>query len=277
MRVALWQTKGVPADKIATVQAIGPIAAAASAAGAELLVLPELWLSGYNFPDLIPSLAEPADGPASAAIAELSAKHRLAIVYGFAERGADGKVYNAAQAFGPDGGLITCYRKAHLFVGMERRLYCPGDRLSAIFAFGEWRIAIAICYDFEFPETARALALAGANLLLVPTALGTEYPAMPDTIVHARAIENQIFVAYCNHAGSEGDITYLGGSRLVAPDGSLLAAAGRGECLLITDLDLAQRAAVAPIYPYLGDLRPELYAAATGRQQPLSAMKDGNE
>ena len=96
-----------------------------------------------------------------------------------------------------------------------------------------------ICYDVEFPEAVRALALAGANLLLIPTALTPEYDAVPGAIVPARALENQVFVAYCNHAGTENGLAYLGGSCIASPDGRKLANAGPAETLLIVDLDPA--------------------------------------
>jgi 5-aminopentanamidase len=108
----------------------------------------------------------------------------------------------------------------------------------------------------------RATALAGAELVLIPTALTPEYAVVPDLIVPARAVENQVFIAYCNHAGVEGDLSYLGGSCIAAPDGTKLAAAGSGEALLVADLNRAHIASCAVTFPYRAERRPELYANA---------------
>lgn len=126
--------------------------------------------------------------------------------------------------------------------------------------FHEWKIGLLICYDVEFPETIRSVALTGADLILVPTALTGEYPCVPDFIVPARAVENQIFVAYCNHAGTEGETRFIGKSRLAGPDDPAIAAAGDGECLLIATITQEAIAASAPVFPYRTDRRPSLYA-----------------
>jgi nitrilase len=103
----------------------------------------------------------------------------------------------------------------------------------------------------------------GAQLLLIPTALTDDYPAVPDFIVPARSIENQIHIAYCNHAGIENGMRFLGGSCLTGMDGKALAAAGSGEALIIGEISASAREASASVYPYRSDRRPELYGLVT--------------
>jgi predicted amidohydrolase len=128
-----------------------------------------------------------------------------------------------------------------------------------------------ICYDVEFPETVRAAAVRGARLVLVPTALSEGFEAVPQLLVRARALENQVTVAYANHSGTEDDCDFLGGSVIAAPDGSLLAAAGAGPELLFAELPAAPRVPAEPAeageggegaeagVAYLADRRPETY------------------
>ena len=258
MRLALWQTQGHPGDVAANLAALDVQAHAAAAAGADLLLCPELWLGGYN---VQAQPAESADGPSAQRIAAIACEHGLAICYGYAETHEQGgKPYNSAQVIAADGERLSNYRKTHLFGDFERELFTPGEQLQAPFSFAGWSVGLLICFDIEFPENARQLTLAGAELLLIPTALTPEYVAVPDLIVPARAVENQIFVAYCNHSGSEAGLAFLGGSCVAGPDGGKLASAAGGEALLVVDLDHGQRAAQAAAFPYLAGRRPELYA-----------------
>ncbi len=256
MRIALWQTTGHLADKAANLAALSRTARAAAAAGAELLLCSECWLGGYNAPQA--GLAEMVDGPSAAAIAAIARENGLAVVYGFAER--DGEtVYNSAIAIGPDGARLGLYRKLHLFGDFERGEYVPGAAFMPPFSYRGWKIGLLICYDVEFPEAVRHVALAGAELVLIPTALSPEYGCVPGAIVPARAVENQVYVGYCNHAGEEGDLAYLGGSCLAGPDGRVLAAAGAGEALLLADISHETLQEAAKLFPYRRDRRPEIY------------------
>jgi len=126
-------------------------------------------------------------------------------------------------------------------------------------------MGLLICYDVEYPEAVRSVALLGADVVLVPTALTHEYSVVPDYIVPARAVENQVFVAYCNHAGVENGMRFLGGSLLADIDGKAIAAAGAGDALIIGEISQARRLAAAKCFPYRADRRPELYAQLTSK------------
>jgi predicted amidohydrolase len=260
MKLALWQTTGFPSDVAANLAALQSSAQAAAAAGAALLLCPECWLCGYNIGADTARLAEAADGSSARRIAAIARQYQVAIAYGFAERdAAGGHIYNTVQVFGPDGALLSRYRKTHLFGPDERAAYHAGGQFEPPFELGGFKIGLLICYDVEFPEPARSLALMGAELILVPTALTEEYAAVPDFLVPARSVENQLYLAYCNHAGVENGMRFLGGSCLTGMDGKVLAAAGSGEALIIGQISKGAQEAAAKIYPYRADRRPELY------------------
>ncbi|KAF1053316.1 MAG: (R)-stereoselective amidase [Stenotrophomonas maltophilia] len=264
MRMALWQTCGLPGNVTGNLDQLERQATAAAQGGAQLLLCPELWLGGYNLPQRMAELAEPADGPSAQRIAALARRLRIAIAYGYAERHPEGgKPFNSVQVIGAKGERLGGYRKTHLFGAMEHQVFSPGECLEPPFSYAGWRIALLVCFDVEYPEAVRTHALAGAELLLIPTALTPEYAGVPGLIVPARALENQMFVAYCNHCGVEEGLAFLGGSCIVGPDGERLAAAGAGESLLLVDLDPQRRQALADTFPYLPGRRPELYAALT--------------
>ena len=268
MKLALWQTQGFAADVAASLAALERTARAASAAGASLLLCPECWLCGYNIGDAVASLAEAADGPSARRIAAIAREQRIAIVYGYAEREPAGSgIFNSVQVIGPEGHALAHYRKTHLFGAAERAAYQPGNCFATPFEFDDFRFGLLICYDVEFPEPARSLVLAGADVLLVPTALTDEYGTVPSLLVPARAVENQIYVAYCNHAGLENGMRFLGRSCLIAPDGQAVIAAGTGDALIIGEISQMAQREIARIYPYRSDRRPELYGALQSGDQ----------
>jgi predicted amidohydrolase len=260
MRAALFQGPAQPGSKEDMLRTLARAAGQASVAGAALLVLPELFLTGYNIgAAALNALAEKVDGPSAARAGEIARACGLAVLYGYPERGADGKLYNSALLLGPDGERLANYRKTHLFGADERATYTPGDEPFVLADVGGMRVGILICYDVEFPELTRGLALRGAELVAVPTAQMKPYEFVPEAMLRTRAFENQIFMMYANRCGSEPPLDYVGASCIVAPDGSDLARAGLEEALLVADLDMAAMAESRAGNTYLRDRRPELY------------------
>jgi nitrilase len=263
LKLALWQTEGVFGNPSGSIDRLAHAAAQAADAGADLLLCPELYLCGYNAPEAIRKVAEPADGPSSGRIAALCAARKIAIAYGYAERETvSGLLYNAAQLIDATGAVVLQYRKTHLWGSMERGLFTAGATLGAPAAFGAWQVGMLICYDIEFPEAARALALQGADLLLVPTALPAGADIVPNLLVPARAAENTLFVAYCNRCGTESGLDYAGASRIASPDGTLCADAGSGESMTIADITITARRRALAASPYLNDRRERLYTTS---------------
>ncbi|MEV6109239.1 carbon-nitrogen hydrolase family protein [Streptomyces sp. NPDC051940] len=259
VRTALYQgPSGVPRSIPENLAALDSAARTAAAGGARLLLTPELWLTGYALGDRVPDAAEPADGPGARAVAAIAAEHGLAIAYGYPERAGD-VIHNSVQLIAPDGTRLANYRKTHLFGDFETKHFTPGDTLVVQADYAGLRLGLLICYDVEFPEAVRAHALAGTELLLAPTALMRPYEIVPNTIIPARAWENQLYLAYANRSGPEGGFHFAGLSCLAAPDGTVRARAGLGEDLVLADVDPGLLAASRAENTYLGDRRPELY------------------
>ncbi|MDM7457601.1 MAG: nitrilase-related carbon-nitrogen hydrolase [Tepidimonas sp.] len=238
MRIALWQTPHPSAgDGAAALHRLEDAAARAALQGAHWLVTPEMALTGYLIaPEHLAALAEPADGPLAQAVAAIARRHRLGIAYGWPERHPDGaKPWNAVQAIGPDGQRLAVHRKAHLFGVADRTRFTAGEALAAPFECGGWRIGLLICFDVEQPAAVRALARQGAQLILAPTANMLPYDDAPCLTLPRLAAESRVAIAYANACGAEGDTHYGGLSRLVGPDGRVVAAARRGEALLMAD------------------------------------------
>ncbi|MEU6552717.1 carbon-nitrogen hydrolase family protein [Streptomyces sp. NPDC046915] len=260
MRTALLQSSGRPGFPAENLEVLDAAAGRAAAAGAELLVAPEMFLTGYAIGDAIGGLAEPADGAAADAIAGLATRHGLAITYGYPERDGD-TVYNSAQLISADGTRLANYRKTHLFGCSERDHFTPGEQSLVQARLGGLTVGIMICYDVEFPENARAHALAGTDLLVVPTANMHPFQFVAEAMVPVRAWENQMYVAYVNRVGAEGEFEFFGLSALAGPDGIARTRAGRGEELVVADVDPAFLAASREANPYLKDRRPGLYGS----------------
>jgi predicted amidohydrolase len=254
MRIALMQFQAEAGNVAANLAAIDKAARDAKAAGAALLIAPELAVPGYGAGDAILALAEPRDGDQVAALRESARSNGIAILAGFAERDGD-IVYNSAVFV--DGGKTQVYRKAFLYGGYEKGLFAAPAPQSCIVEFGGLKVGVLICYDVEFPENVRRLAQAGADLVAVPTALpASDHDAfISGSIIPVRAFENQVHVAYANFCGADENFAYAGLSHVAAPDGATLAAAGTEPCLLIADIEPQAYAAAREANPYLEDLQ----------------------
>ncbi|MEU6091245.1 carbon-nitrogen hydrolase family protein [Streptomyces sp. NPDC047085] len=260
MRTALLQSSGRPGSVVENLKVLDEAAGRAAAAGAELLVAPEMFLTGYAIGDDIARLAESADGDSADAIAEMTTRHGLAIAYGYPER--DGEtVHNSAQLISADGTRLANYRKTHLFGGFERDHFTPGEQPVVQAELNGLTVGLMICYDVEFPENVRAHALAGTDLLLVPTANMHPFELVAESMIPVRAFENQMYIAYANRVGQEGEFEFFGLSTLAGPDGVARTRAGRAEQLVVADADPAFLAASREDNPYLKDRRPGLYGS----------------
>lgn len=261
MKIACMQVAPPAPDMVHSLARLNDTAAQAKAAGCDLLVTPEMYLSGYNIGAArVLELAQTADGPASAQVADIARRHRLAILYGYPQADPQGGApFNAVQLIDAAGARIAHYRKTHLYGDVDRAQFQAGQTRAPVVSWNGWRIALAICYDIEFPELIRAYALDGADLVLTPTANMIPYDSVATRLVPARAEENGLFVVYVNYCGSEGDFDYCGLSCVCAPDGRDIARAGRGPGLIVADLDRAEIARTRQAVRYLHDRRPELY------------------
>ena len=219
----------------------------------DLLVCPELFLSGYNAGEAHQRLAEtPETGPFAGGIKALAERHGTAIAYGYPEQG-EGVLYNSVALVDARGRVLANHRK---------RLPAPGSFEENVFAdgagvtfadLGDWRLAMIICYEVEFPESLRQAARGGANLVIVPTALGADWGVVAEHVVPVRAFENGIWLAYAGHAGEEGGARYYGGSRIADPMGRVVAEAGQAETVIEAALSLDAVTMAQARLPYLRD------------------------
>jgi predicted amidohydrolase len=238
------------------------LARIAAGTRADLVVTAEMSTTGYHIGARTHELAEPADGPTAARMSALARETGVAVAYGYPE--ADGeRVHNSVQLVDATGRRLANYRKTHLFGDLDKAWFTPGDEAVVQADLGGVRVGLLICYDVEFPELVRAHALAGTELLVVPTALMSPYELVADTLVPARAYESQLFVAYANRCDTEQELTYCGRSCVVAPTGEVLARAGAGPEVITADVTRDALAASRLENTHLADRRPELYRGTT--------------
>ena len=246
MRLALYQGPSPAGDMAAAFAETDRALATAAAAGAHMLVMPELYLPGYNADPMVADAAW-ADQLAAAAKA-----HGVGLTIGLSEMNGETRE-NIALAFSPDGALLARYSKEMLFGPREKSLFqCGTERVA--FDFAGHRIGLLICYDVEFPELVRAHARDGVDLLLVPTGNPEPYDTVCRFVIPATAAQHSLSIAYANYCGREGDITYCGRSVIAGPDGEPLARAGLHPAILIADIPGPDAPALRPLNTQIEDL-----------------------
>ncbi len=273
----------VAANRAAIARAVGE----AAATGAELVLLPELHDGPYFCQQEDPAQfdrAEPIPGPGSEFLARLAREHRVVLVGSLFERRAPGLYHNTAVVLDADGRLAGRYRKMHIPDDpgyYEKYYFTPGDLGFRPVDTAVGRLGVLVCWDQWFPEAARLMALAGAELLLYPTAIGwdprddeAEQARQLDawiTVQRGHAIANGLPLAACNRVGFEADPgggpgqTFWGNSFVAGPQGEILARAGDGPEVLVTPVDLDRTEAVRRVWPFLRDRRIDAYRDLTRR------------
>jgi predicted amidohydrolase len=230
---------------------------------ADLIIFPEMSLTGYVLLDQVYELAETIPGPATEKIEALAKKTGMHIVFGMPELSekTQATVFNTAVFVGPQG-LIGKYRKMYLpthSVFEEKRYFRPGYETAA-FQTELGNIGLTICYDVFFPEVYRLTRLNGAQLIICISASPAVRRSYFEILTAARALENTAFLAYVNLAGVEDGLQFWGGSRLVGPTGDVLAKAKYDEeDFIVCEVDFGDLRAAETFIPTLRDLRPELF------------------
>jgi predicted amidohydrolase len=263
------------APRVGDLQANRRLAASAIAAavqdGADIVVLPELVTSGYVFQSAqeAASVAVPRTDPLFGEWAAEADRGGAVVIGGFCERGDDGLVYNSAAVV--DGsGLIGVYRKVHLW-DREKLFFQPGNAAPAVFDTTAGRIGVLVCFDLEFPEMTRVLALAGAELIAIPTnwplVQRPEGERPPEvTIAMAAARVNRVFIACCDRTGTERGQHWTAGTTIVDENGWVLAAqTGAGSASAEVNLAKSRDKAYTDLSDAFADRRPELYGAVADR------------
>ncbi|MCS6975424.1 MAG: carbon-nitrogen hydrolase family protein [Gemmatales bacterium] len=243
--------------------------------GAKLVVFPECILCGYCFEsrDEAFAHAEPVPGPSVEVLMLTCRELEIYTVYGLLERDGD-RLFNTLALVGPEG-LIASYRKIHLpFLGADR-FTTPGDRPFAVHDLNGLKLGMNICYDGSFPESARVLTLLGADLIVLPTNWPPEARLNPLHVVLTRAFENRVYYAAVNRVGEERGVRFIGLSRIVAPDGTLLAVSESDQAeILFAEIDPTQarrkrivHAAGKYELDRIADRRPEMYGPLLQREE----------
>lgn len=228
--------------------------------GARLLIAPELCLSGYGRGAALRDVAEAPDGVWAQRLCAAAAEFDISVIASFPERAGETRHISAmiVDRTRPDPQEVQVYRKGCLYGAYEKEFFTTTGPSTLIVDLEGLKVGCLICYDVEFPENVRRLALAGAELIAVPTALPRGAPGafIAQQIIGARAFENQVFVAYANNADSDDRFTYQGASSIAAPDGDVLASAGEtGDALIHANILPATYGPSRDENPYLEDAR----------------------
>jgi predicted amidohydrolase len=262
-RIALAQISCEQGNKEKNLETIRENVAKAKREGAQLVIFPELSLTGYVVRDQIYELAERIPGPSTRFVEELAKESKLHIIFGMPEASekAQATLYNSAILVGPKG-FIGKYHKMYLpthSVFEEKRYFRPGYQV-AVFDTKLGKIGLVICYDIYFPEVTRLTRLKGAQLIVCISASPGIRRSFFETLTTARAIENTAFLAYVNMAGIEDGLQFWGGSRMIDPGGRIIAQAKYDEeDFVVAEVDYADAKSVEAFVPTLRDLRPELF------------------
>ena len=273
------QTTSYKDGKEYNLQRAGDMIREAAANGASLIAFPEMYLTGYTASRRIFDLCEPAKGPSFERMAAFAAENSIHVAYGYPEcrpkdtpsGSSDGHsegnsdeppfVYNSVNFISDKGELIGTYAKSHLFAG-ENIHFTPGNEFK-VFDTELGKIGLLICYDLEFPEPARRVAVRGAEVVIAISANMGAFYAPHDHFAKCRAMENCCYLVYSNYVGSDNRFTYVGKSGVYAPDGVLQGNdPDDAEELVYAEIDLEKARNLAPEIKYLdfiSDDERELY------------------
>ena len=261
MNIALIQSYIEMGDPIANKERIFDLMSRAVAADPkpDILVLPEMWNTGYAL-DRIHELADEDGRDTKKSLGAFAREHDVQIVGGSVAEKIGERIYNTMYIFNRQGEQVGSYSKMHLFRLMDEEKHLAAGNQAVTFELEEGLLAGAsICYDIRFPELSRTLALAGAKVLFVPAEW--PHPRLNHwrTLLAARAIENQMYVVACNRVGVSGDTSFFGHSMIIDPWGEIVAEGGEDEAIITGNLDSSLTDDVRQRIPVFEDRRPNLY------------------
>jgi predicted amidohydrolase len=263
--LALAQISSKRENKEDNLRKFESITSKAKEQGADLVIFPELSLTGYVLRDQIYEVAENIPGPSTQRVEEIAKNNSIHIIFGMPELSEKTRatIFNSSVLVGPKG-LIGKYRKMYLpthSVFEEKRHFRPGYQTAA-FDTDIGKIGLCICYDIFFPEVTRLIRLAGSQLMVCISASPAVRRTYFEILTTARALENTAFLAYVNLVGVEDGLQFWGGSRLISPTGDVLAKGKYDEeDLVICEVNYGDIKPAETFIPTLRDLRPELFEA----------------
>ena len=274
VRIACVQMDVVYGDMARTLEKVSRWIENAAKCNADVVLLPELVLSaGYALDERYRTVAETIPGPSTDQIAKLARSRKINVIVGLAEKAENEVLYDTAVLFDRTGKIVGSYRKSHTYPPTES-IFKRGDELP-VFQVDFGTIGILICYDLEFPETARILALKGAEIIFHLVADWPEgVPGLPERIFdisfRSRALENRIVIVVSNRVGEDPDLKsrFYGLSRIIGTKGEIIAGADQDERMIVADIDLGQAKREREIYNYFINRRADLYKALTEKGMP---------
>ncbi len=261
LRISCLQSHGIPGDIAYNLAEIDNAAEQAARQGADLLITPEMFVTGYDCGPLPPLFAQGYDFPRC--VADIASRHRLAILAGLPLALPGGGIGNSAIFVDYAGTVLAEHTKTHFYGDLDNSRFTAGPQAPTMLTYRGVTIAILICIELEYPELPRMAAVAGAELIAVLTSNMEPYTGINEHLVWTRAWENQTHVAYVNRCGSELATDYPGLSSIYGPHGNLLARGGDEPALLTADIEPAAVIAARRDFHYLAGRRPRLYSALT--------------
>lgn len=258
MNIAIIQLDIVFGDPKENFKHVEKMVREAASGGASIVVLPEMWNTGYDLTRL-EEIADVNGEETKKLLTELSKECQIHVVGGSVSTKKEGKFYNTMYVTNSLGEIVSEYDKAHLFKLMDEHLYLEAGNEKNLFTLDGVKMGGMICYDLRFPEWMRAHVLEGANIMFIPA----QWPAARidhwKTLLQARAIENQSFVVAVNRVGDDPNNTFDGNSMVIAPWGEILWLGANEECVQIVNINLEEIKDVRERIPVFLDRREELY------------------
>lgn len=261
MKISLAQMDVVLGEPQTNLETVRLMAAEAARRGSQVLVLPELWSTGYDLENAAKHAAQVGEG-IFAQVREMAMHHELTILGSCLSDMGNGRYGNTLVMCNARGQTVGTYSKVHLFRLMDEEKYLTaGDGLTLVDS--EWgKVGLAICYDLRFPELFRAYALGGARVVFLPSEWPHPRLAHWQTLLRARAIENQFYMVACNRVGRSKETDFFGHSCIIDPWGQTVIEAGEEAMLVTCEIDLGRVDAVRHKIPVFEDRRDDLYGSA---------------
>lgn len=256
--VSLGQMEVAFGDPDTNLETVRRMTAEAAHRSSQMVIFPELWGTGYDLSNAARYAAGLKEG-VFAEISELAAKENIYVAGSNLSLLGEGKFGNTLTVFSPQGELLADYSKIHLFGLMDEHQYLTAGERPVLLDLPFGQAGLAVCYDLRFPELFRGYALAGADMVILPAEWPHPRLAHWQTLVRARAIENQMFMLACNRVGKDPGNEFFGHSMVVSPWGEILAEAGEGEELVTVTVNQAKVQEARRKIPILRDRRPDIY------------------
>lgn len=258
MKIALIQMNVLQGAKQQNQKQAAQMIAESAENGAKVVVLPELWNSGYDFGNLAEHV-EPIDGSTASFLAEQAKLHDTYLIGGSFTQQDKENVYNTSLTYAPSGKLINQYSKIHLIGLMQEDKYLSAGEHYHTFLLHDTLASVIICYDLRFPELIRAHAVEGASILFVPAQWPVQREEHWLALLRARAIENQMYVAGTNLVGHNENDTFCGKSIIYDPWGEVVAKADDQQQILYGEIDVKLVEKIRREIPVFQDRVPHLY------------------